>query len=347
VWVFALTALFLAGLRPLAFRVGLVDKPDQDRKHHEGAVPLVGGIGMGLAFFVGCYYLQLYGGGFWGLWAGGFLLLFVGAIDDYSDLGAGIRFVAQIFAAGMMVFFGDVVLRDLGAIGWSEWAIGLGSLAIPFTIFSMVGVINALNMMDGVDGLAGSVSLTTVAGVAVLALYHGGSEGLAVGVTLLLAMAILAFLLFNWRHTGNRKALLFMGDAGSMFLGFIVCWLFIRFSQGEDRLFSPVVALWLFALPLIDTVTMMLRRVMKGNSPFAADREHFHHIFLAAGFSQRATVCILLGISVFCASFGVLGEILEIPENIMFLMFILLFCAHFWMTRHAWKAMRFMRRRMA
>ncbi len=340
---FVVAVLTLWQLRPIALRIGLVDKPGE-RKHHEGAVPLVGGIGMAMAFFLGCYYLGFVSDEFQGLWVGGVLLLVVGVLDDYFELGSSVRFIAQISAAAAMIGLGHVTLESFGRILWTDQAVELGVMAIPVTIFCTVGVINALNMIDGVDGLAGSVSLTSVMTLSFFAFL--GGQWAWFGITLLLATVLVAFLVFNWRHTGNKKALLFMGDSGSMFLGFALCWLFVQFSQGDDALMRPVTALWIFAVPLIDTVTMMVRRLSKGRSPFEADREHFHHIFLAAGFSQRDTVLILLGISLVCAGIGVVGELLVISEATLFYLFMLFFVVHFAVTLHAWKFMRFLRRQL-
>ena len=340
--ILLLTASLYLVLRPFAFRVGLVDQPDA-RKHHEGQVPLVGGVGMLLSFLVA---LQLLDGAhsYTGILIGALLVGGIGACDDYMDLSSTLRFAAQIAASGAMIYWDGAVLHNLGVILPGETLFPLGPMAIPLTIFATVGVINALNMIDGVDGLAGSVAMTSLLAVALLAFLNGNQAHAK--LALLLASATFAFLLFNWRHTGDRRALIFMGDAGSMFLGFVICWLFVKLSQGDGRAFAPVAALWIFALPLIDTVTMMLRRILKGQSPFQADREHFHHMLLAAGFDQRQTVFIMLGISVLCSAFGVIAQLTGIREDLQFGLFLLLFGLHFLMVRHAWRVKRFLKRRL-
>ncbi len=341
---FLLTALLYPPLRHFASQVGLVDHPTE-RKQHGEVIPLVGGIGMATSFFL-LYLLAPPGGTLYlGLLLGAAIVVVIGIWDDCHDLSSTLRFVAQILAAGAMILLDGVVLRDLGAIlpglggAWQ-----LGVLAIPLTIFATVGVINALNMIDGVDGLAGSVAFTTLLAIALLALL-GGATAIAL-LALLLAATVAAFLLFNWRHTGRRKALLFMGDAGSMFLGFTIGWLFIYLSQGEERAFAPVTALWIFALPLIDTVTLMLRRILKRRSPFQADREHFHHLLLAIGFNAHQTVFILLGVSLLCTLFAIIAHLAAIPESIQFLLFLLLFAGHFWIVRRAWRVKRLLKREL-
>jgi UDP-GlcNAc:undecaprenyl-phosphate GlcNAc-1-phosphate transferase len=134
-----------------------------------------------------------------------------------------------------------------------------------------------------------------------------------------------------------------MGDAGSMFLGFMLAWYFISMSQGEGRIISPVTTLWIFALPLFDTVGIMLRRIVRGRSPFAADREHLHHIFLLAGFSVCRTVTVMLLLAMTFGMVGLLGEFFGIPDGVMFWSFIGLFTLYFFVMMHAWKAMKWVR----
>jgi UDP-GlcNAc:undecaprenyl-phosphate GlcNAc-1-phosphate transferase len=170
----------------------------------------------------------------------------------------------------------------------------------------------------------------------------GGGDSAALSVLLLLASVILAFLLFNVRISG--RALVFMGDAGSMFLGLALAWFLIGFSQGEGRLMSPATALWIFALPLIDTVSLMLRRMICGRSPFEADREHFHHILRAAGFSRKQTLAVALTLALTAAAVGLGGFFLGVSEQWMFFGFLSVFGLHFWMVMRVWRVKRFLSR---
>lgn len=339
-----LTILLLAILRPLAHPLGLVDRPDK-RKQHAHEIPLVGGIAMALAFIATQLLFDPGGEGnraaLQGLLLAGLLITLVGAWDDHRDLPSGARFMLQIAAAGAFIWWGDTRLRDLGEIWFGDGPLGLGAMTVALTIFATVGMINALNMIDGVDGLAGSVALIGTIGLAGIALL--AERPLESNLALALAATLAGFLLFNARLPGRRRALVFMGDAGSMFLGLALCWLSIRLSQGDQRAMAPVIALWLFALPLCDTVTLLIRRTLKGQSPFRADREHLHHLLLQAGFSHCATVRILAGIALICALIGIAGEWLKWPEHWMFVSFLALFVLHFLLTRHAWKVMRALR----
>jgi UDP-GlcNAc:undecaprenyl-phosphate GlcNAc-1-phosphate transferase len=134
-----------------------------------------------------------------------------------------------------------------------------------------------------------------------------------------------------------------MGDAGSMFLGLVVAWFVIRLSQKPLELIQPATALWLFALPLLDTVAIMVRRIAKGRSPFAADREHFHHILLLAGFSVGQAVLTMHVIAALCLGVGLLAVHFDFSEALLFYGFVALFGLYYAGMMHAWKVMRALR----
>jgi UDP-GlcNAc:undecaprenyl-phosphate GlcNAc-1-phosphate transferase len=338
---FAITLQLLLVLRRLAPRIGLLDTPG-GRKDHEGAVPLVGGLAMFIGFAFSLLLLQESLGPLRALVAGATLVVVVGVLDDLNELSSLSRFVVQIAAALMMVFWGGVELTDLGFLGSAGHLVELGLWSIPLTVFSTVGVINALNMIDGVDGLAGSVTALALAALILVALL--GGDGVAASVLGTLLATVAAFLLLNLRLPWQPRARVFMGDAGSMFLGFVLAWYLIDCSQGEDRLISPVTALWLLGVPLIDTVTSMLRRILKRSSPFKPDREHFHHILQLAGFSPRATLGIMFGVSLLMAAVGLGAHYAGVPEWVMFYAFLALFAIYFLVMRRAWRVMRFLKR---
>ena len=131
-----------------------------------------------------------------------------------------------------------------------------------------------------------------------------------------------------------------MGDAGSMFLGFVLSWFLITLSQGDDRAMSPVTALWLFSAPLIETLTMMIRRVRNGRSPFSADREHLHHLLELAGYSKHMTLLIIIAASVLFAATGLLGHFLEVPEPVMFYSFLAAFGVYLVLIKRGWAVLR-------
>jgi UDP-GlcNAc:undecaprenyl-phosphate GlcNAc-1-phosphate transferase len=196
-------------------------------------------------------------------------------------------------------------------------------------------------MMDGIDGLAGGLCLMALGILGALALAGGRvADGYMLFV---IVSAAGAFLCLNLRLPWSKQAAVFMGDAGSMFLGFTLAWFFVSLSQGEHRVITPVTALWLFAIPLFDTVSLMIRRILKGRSPFSADREHFHHVLQLAGYSVNQSVLIIYGLALALACTGLAGFYARAPEWIMFYGFITIFALYFWGVMHAWKVMKFAR----
>ena len=217
------------------------------------------------------------------------------------------------------------MLQDVGWLALGS-LLSLGILAIPFTVFCTVGVLNAVNMSDGLDGLAGGLALVTLGSLSYLAYYTGHSENLDALVVLM--ACIMGFLVFNARSPWCKKAKVFMGDAGSMFLGFVIARFLIDFSQGDQRIMHPVIALWIFAVPLMDTVAVMLRRMLAGHSPFSADRKHLHHILLSIGLSPGQTVIAIWVLAVLLAIIGIVGHMAKLPDETMFFGFLGLFAVY-------------------
>jgi len=340
------TVLLIALLRPLAVRVGLIDLPNE-RKSHSRPTPLVGGLAIFSGLVIGFFLCRngpsaLSDREIYSFFGAGLLLVTVGVIDDLLELSPIVKFVAQILAALLMIFGAGVVLTDLGAMTLVGSILELGVLAVPFTVFATLGIINAMNMCDGLDGLSGSLALTSLSGL-ILAAYLSGGE---VDTTLLLTLgaAILGFLLFNRRLLGRERASVFMGDAGSMFLGLALTWYAITLSQGEARTLRPSAALWFLMVPIFDAVSMMLRRILKGRSPFVADREHLHHIFLLAGYTVNETVAIMVGLASIGVFVGLASIYYAVPELIVSGAFLVAGVGYFWMINRAWKVMRFLSR---
>jgi UDP-GlcNAc:undecaprenyl-phosphate GlcNAc-1-phosphate transferase len=326
---------------PLARRAGLVDHPG-GRKHHDGAIPVVGGLVIFLALalsfllfeaalstqlltFVGCTLL----------------LVLVGQWDDYRDLHWSWRIAAQALAALAMVFVAGVQATNLqDVLGFMGANVGL--FAVPFTVFIVVGVINALNMADGVDGLAGSLSLVSLALFTGFALYSGDvpqAERL-----LALCAALLGFLVWNHRFPWQPRARVFLGNGGSMLLGFIIAWTAVRLTQDPGHPVSPVLGPWTLALPLIDCVTLMFRRWRQGRSPFSADRHHMHHMLLDAGFGASQVVAVLAGLSLLLGIGAAVAVKLGIYRPLMVLLFLVLLAGWYAFSRDYDRAVARLRR---
>ena len=320
-------------LRPVAIRIGLVDAPNR-RKAHEGRVPLVGGMAMFCGFTLAALTLDIGLMAYRSFFAAAAILVVVGILDDMHELSSRARFGAQILAAVLMAYWGGVVLHDLGAIGFGGGVIVLSGWEIVFSVFATVGVINALNMSDGLDGLAGGLSLIALLGLA----YVADRAGLASERTLLamLVVVVVGFLLFNMRLPWRHQALVFMGDAGSMFLGFAITWFFIAMSQGEDRAMAPVAALWLLMVPLFDTIWLILWRFSQGRSPTSSDVGHLHHVLQMTGMGAATSVWVMLAIAALGAVTGITALAAGVAESTMFYLFLGLFAAYCMLMAVSW-----------
>lgn len=324
-------------LRPVALRIGLVDVPS-DRKSHAGAVPLIGGICMFCGFALAALTLETGLMVYRSFFAAASILVVVGVLDDMHELTSRARFAAQIVAAGLMAVWGGVTLHDLGALGGGGHTVLLGGWAVAFTVFATVGVINAINMSDGADGLAGGLSLVALLGLAWVA--HGAGLGPERALLVLLAVVVGGFLAFNLRLPWRPRALVFMGDAGSMFLGFAITWFFIGMSQGESRAMAPVAALWLLMVPLFDTVWLIIWRASQGRSPTSSDVGHLHHVLQMTGMRASTSVWILLGVAALAAAAGLVALEKGVPESTMFLLFVSLFAAYCVFMAISWQRRR-------
>lgn len=317
----ALTIFFISLFKPLAHKIKLIDTPNQ-RKQHAGEIPLTGGIAMFLAFVFSILTLDISLLPFRAFIAGAGMLVLVGTLDDLHELSTQARFIAQVLAAVIMIFMGKIYLHHLGNIFFLG-DISLSWIAYPLTIFATVGFINAMNMLDGLDGLAGMHALVALCLMAFMAILHHNAQDYLI-LSIMIA-AITGFLYFNFRFLSQKSALAFMGDAGSMFLGFTLCWFAISLSQGPIAIIKPVTMLWIFMIPLFDTIRLLIYRTYYKRSPFAPNRDHIHHILLDYGFSAKQTTWIIALISLISGTIGIFGDIYNIHAGFMFLAFIFTF----------------------
>ncbi|CAH7459407.1 UDP-N-acetylglucosamine--undecaprenyl-phosphate N-acetylglucosaminephosphotransferase [Vibrio chagasii] len=338
---FSLATIFI--MRKFAKKVGLVDKPNK-RKLHHGAVPLVGGISICISIL---YFLlnnpnilpntELYA-------ACIVLLVGIGALDDKFDLSFKLRFVVQAAISVAMMVVGGIELNTIGDIIGSGEVVTLGWFGYLVTILAVVGAINAFNMVDGIDGLLGGLSIVTFGGLGIM-LNHDGQYNLAF-ICLVLVVVITPYILLNLGAFG-RKRKVFMGDAGSMLIGFTVIWLLLLSSQnGTKPPLRPVTALWLIAVPLMDMAAIMIRRIRRGDSPFKPDREHLHHIFQRLGFSSAHTLIIICSVATLYAGIGIYAEMIGVAEYVMLYTFIACFVIYLVLLSNVWKITAYLRARM-
>lgn len=342
--VFTFTLIFLFFARKAAKKVGLVDKPNF-RKRHQGLIPLVGGIsvyaGLCFAFLVSwltsSYYIphaRLY------LACAGVMVL-VGALDDRFDISVKFRALVQAAIAVVMMSYGGLYLATLGFI-LGPWELTLGPFGYLVTLFAVWASINAFNMVDGIDGLLGGLSSVSFAALGIILIFDGQTS-LAMWCFAMIA-ATLPYILLNLGVLGRRYKV-FMGDAGSTLIGFTLIWMLLESTQGTSHPMSPVTALWIIAIPLMDMIAIMYRRLRKGLSPFSADRQHIHHLIMRAGFTSRQAFALITLAAALLASVGVIAEYYVIvPEWAMLALFLLAFMLYGYCIKRAWKVARFIKR---
>ena len=334
---FFITLAAILLLRPIAFKIGLTDQPSS-RKRHQGEIPLVGGLAIYLCITYIFLTQSLDVPVYIAFFTAATIIVATGLVDDFKGLNFKFRFAAEIIAALIMIKWGGIEIISLdNLLGFGE--IQLGIFSTLFTVFAIVGGINAFNMIDGIDGLAGGTSLIIYFLLSILSLIYNSTNSLL--FCFVLAPATAAFLLFNFPIPGRKKASAFLGDTGSMLFGFTICWLVISASQGDNKIISPVTVLWLIATPILDSFCIIIRRIRKGRSPFAPDREHFHHILQVAGHGRYTILFIILSFAAALAVIGIAGDILfSIPDWVMFYLFVIVFALYYWGMSHAWKMVK-------
>ncbi len=309
-------------LRAVAPRVGAVDPAGRSfRKAHAGDVPRLGGVAIVAGFYAPLIGLLLVDAGMGtvfradlakalGLLAGGLPIVALGIYDDVAGAGAGRKLVVQLAVALALFALGFRIEAISTPFGF---AVDLGVFALPVTVLWIVGLINAMNLIDGLDGLAGGIAF--FAGLVTLVVAAVNGKAMMMLFMAALTGAVAGFLVFNF-----NPATIFMGDTGSMFLGYVVAVTSLQTNTkgaATVALLTPVLAL---GLPIMDTLVAMVRRALRGQAIFQGDREHVHHRLLALGLSQRQAVLVLYGVS-FLFGLAALGvTYLRGPETFAVLM---------------------------
>lgn len=319
------TALLIMILRRPAERWRLVDVPG-GRKRHAAPVAVTGGVAITVAMLLSLAVSFSAFGEYAAFFVGAVVLALTGLLDDLGEVSAGTKMLVQIFAAVLMTSGGANFLTNLGDLFATD-PINTRLWAIPLTVFATVAVINAINMFDGVDGLAGSLALVMLAFFAAFALLIGDLN--AAKIIIVLAGAVAGFLFFNlpWPLRGQHRT--FMGDAGSMVLGFAIAWFSVSLTQHHADAVSPPTMLWVLGLLLMDVFTVTVRRLARRRSPMAPDRDHIHHILIRRGYSQRATLVMLAAANTLLAAIGTALWRLGVPDWWIFWLFLLVCAAYF------------------
>jgi len=297
------------GIISLAVKMGAMDAPDA-RKVHKAPIPRLGGIGIYIAFMVAVLCTVELTQEVIGLLLGGTIIAIVGIIDDLKNLPAKVKLLGQILAAVVLVSFDvriDFISDPFGDMIYFEY------LAIPITIFWVVGLTNTVNLIDGLDGLAAGVS--TIAAITILLVALQQDYLLIAVLTAALAGGAFGFLQYNF-----NPAKIFMGDTGSMFLGYMLAGISIIGAVKSAATIALIVPIFALGLPILDTAFAIVRRYRGGVPIFKPDRGHLHHRLLDLGFTQRQAVLLMYVIS------GVLGlsaiALTEVSSGIAILIII-------------------------
>ena len=302
------SAFAIAFLYRYAGILGLVDRPNE-RKKHVGNIPVIGGLCAFFGVLAGALIAgqsHLFTNYVLGTAA---VLALVGAIDDRTELNVLPRLLVQTGAVLIVVICTGVQIHTLGHLFGLEMELGV--FGIPLTLIAVIGLLNAFNMMDGIDGLAGALALVCVATIAV---YQGPSRWHSLTLPLLMASALLPYLAVNLGLIGRK---IFLGDAGSVMVGYLLAWTLIKSSQDSPARLSTIDVLWCVALPVLDTLAVMVRRLREGKSPFKPDRGHIHHLMLNTGLTPRATIVTLVALAIALAYLGSFTRMFTAGSNLL------------------------------
>lgn len=278
----AFVACFIPIVKRIAEHVGALDIPNE-RKVHKKPMPRLGGLGIYSGFLLGYMMMGEHTAIMNSILIGSFIIIMTGFIDDIKPLKASHKLIGQFVAALIVVAYGGLLLKDVSFFGFY---IDFKWFCYPLTIMFILGCINCMNLIDGLDGLAGGISAIFFLTIGIIS-YLQGRVGLSVTLTFIMFGSTLGFLIHNF-----NPAKIFMGDSGSMFLGFIIS--VITLLGFKSILTSSIIIpLCILVVPILDTICAIIRRKLKGESIGTPDKSHFHHQLLRKNFSVRVTVLII------------------------------------------------------
>ncbi|MEG2685763.1 MAG: MraY family glycosyltransferase [Christensenellaceae bacterium] len=274
-------------VRKLAIKVGAIDIPKDNRRMHNKPIPTMGGLAIFCAFSFGILAFVPIDQTHIGLLLGALVITSMGVMDDIYNLKAWVKLLVQI-AAALIVCFSGIVIENISLFGT---VIYFGDWAIPITVLWIVAITNTINLVDGLDGLACGISAISSLALLVVSMLSAGNPTVTI-MAAVLAGSCLGFLPYNL-----NPAKIFMGDVGSMFLGFVLAVISIQGFFKVNALVSFIVPFLVLGLPILDTVFAILRRLFTGKHPFQPDRKHLHHRLIDMGLNQKQSVTLLYAIS--------------------------------------------------
>ena len=286
--VFLTSLISLIIHRDLSIKFNLVDYLTK-RKNYTGNIPLEGGVYVFFGLVISYFFFIEFDKFSSALLITASLILIHGVWDDFSNLKAKTKIAFQVFLSAIMIYVTDVKLNSFGNLFGVSYPLELGILSIPITIIAVVALTNAINMVDGLDGLAAGIVLLAITGMIFFNLTLEFSS--FTSILLAVASALLPFIIFNIAPYPKIKV--FLGDGGSLFLGYIISWALIYSAENINN-FTPSFALWCVAIPLFDFFTVIIIRIVKKHSLMIARKDHIHHFLENLGFSKKLILLIII-----------------------------------------------------
>ena len=322
---FLFSALIMFLVRRVAVHIGAVDIPRAEEGHrhiHKKTTPKLGGVGIFLTFLLGYMLFGEQSIRMNSILIGSFVIVLTGIIDDIKPIRASHKLLGHIVAAAIIVFYGGILLNNITAFGFS---FDFGIWAYPITILFIVACTNIINLIDGLDGLSGGICSIFFLTIAIIGFYQGRAGSLVMLLTLIMLGSTLGFLLHNF-----NPAKIFAGDCAT-FMGFIIAVITLLEFKGP-ALISFFVPVTILGIPILDTLFAIIRRLLKGQPPFQADKGHLHHQLLGMNFSQRTTVLIIYGINILFA----LASIFYVLKDPIIgqIIYIIIFIIVIWFVFH-------------
>lgn len=322
---FLFSAVIMILMKKIAVHIGALDIPrdEEGNRHiHKNVTPKLGGVGIFLAFLVGYMLFGEQSIRMNSILIGSFIVVLTGIIDDIKPIKATYKLLGHIAAASVIVFYGGILLNNITAFGFY---FDFGIWAYLITILFLVACTNIINLIDGLDGLSGGICCIFYLTIGIIGFYQGRYGSLVMILTFIMLGSTLGFLLHNF-----NPAKIFAGDCAT-FMGFIIGVITLLEFKGP-ALISFFVPVTILGIPILDTLFAIIRRLLKGQPPFKADKQHLHHQLLGMNFSQKTTVLIIYGINLLFAAASIFYTIKDPIKGII--MYILILIIVIWFILH-------------
>ena len=322
-----LTLVFSSLIMPftsvIAHHIGAIDIPKDERRVHNKPIPKLGGLGIFASFLFGYMLFGIQSVQMNSILIGSFIIIMYGMFDDIKTLDSKYELLGQFLAALVITIYGNILIGGIDVFGHF---IDFGVFAYPVTIFFLLGCTNAIRLIDGIDGLSSGISSIFFLTIGIIAFFQGKVESLEIIIAFIMLGSCSGFLIHNF-----YPAKLFAGEAGSAFMGFMIGIISILGYKGT-LVSSLIVPITILAVPILDTLFAIIRRILKGKPIFEADKDHLHHQFLKMNFSQKTTVLIIYVIDLLFSLVSIFYAIKD--PQIAIAMYILLSILVLWFVLH-------------